>query len=436
MQHIFTTVSLLLFLLSTTVVNAQNESIIVVNGGLFGSATNLANPTIQNLSPTASPADSLGIIGTNSIQDILIDSNFAYVAAQDSIVKYDWTTRTRVAAAAFGGVSTVKLALYQDKLLVGNFYLPFGATGPYSNNLRIFDANTLAFIDSVPAVTKPTEDILVIGDYAYIAQNNSKIVGFGDTLGYLTVYDIQADTIVRNDTLALNGEEIGRLVTENGVIYALNGASNTISEYTIATGASSTYATGVDLKPATYGPTAFAGNGVWYFPYDSGVGSYNLVTRTAVSHHVTYLGNSAFAFNPANNTFCVSTTNFGNQTQNTGIVYDLQGDSLYSFEVGFSPEALAVVSNTLLNTVIVPAQGEELSYTLAPNPASNELTVRLDKAQLVRLEIINQVGQSMLVEQSYQAQTTLDVSNLPTGTYWMVVIDEKGRMRTQGFVKR
>ncbi|MGH1336639.1 MAG: T9SS type A sorting domain-containing protein [Aureispira sp.] len=436
MQHIFTSVSLILFLFSTAAINAQNESIIVVNGGLFGSTTNYANPTIQNLSPTASPADSLGTIGTNSIQDILIDSNFAYVAAQDSIVKYDWTTRTRIAAAAFGGVSTVKLALYQDKLLVGNFYLPFGSTAPYPNNLRIFDANTMAFIDSVPAITKPTEDILVIGDYAYIAQNHVKTSGFGDTLGYLTIYDIQADTIVSNDTLGLAGEEIGRLVTKNGVLYALNGASNTISEYAIATGAATTYAAGVDLKPASYGPTAFEGNGVWYFPYDSGIGSYDLTTGTAVSHHVTYLGNSAFAFNPANNTFCVATTNFGNQTVNTGIVYDLQGDSLYSFDVGFSPEALVVVSNTLLNTVIVPAEGEELNYTLAPNPTSNQLTVSLDKAQLVRLEVINQIGQSMLVEQSYQKETTLDVSHLPTGTYWMVVIDEKGRMRTQGFVKQ
>lgn len=434
MQTIFTTV--LLILAFSWGVNAQNESIIVVNGGLFGT-TNYANVTIQNLDPMAAPATQIGDIQVTSIQDILIDSNFAYVAAQDSIVKYDWTTKTRVAAVAFGGVSTVKLALYQNKLLVGNFYLPFGSTGAYPNNLRIFDATTLQFLDSVPAITQPVEDMLVIGDYAYIAQNNSKTVGFGDTLGFLTVYDIQADVIVRNDTLATGGEELGRLVTENGVIYGLNGASNTISEYTIATGASATYAAGVDLKPTTYAATAFpAGNGVWYFPYDSGIGSYNLQTRTALNHLVTYQGTSAFAFNAANNTFCVSTINFGNQSQNAGIVYNLQGDSLYSFDVGFSPEALAVVSNSLLNTKIVPAQGTELQYTLAPNPANERLTITLKKVQPVYLEIINQVGQSMLVEQSQQAQTTLDISNLTIGTYWLIVIDEKGRMRTQGFTKR
>lgn len=436
MQHIFTTITLILFLLSTTALTAQKESIIVVNGGLFGS-TNYANTTLQELDPTAAPAALIGVVEVTSIQDILIDSNYAYVAAQDSIVKYDWTTKTRVAAAAFGGVSTVKLALHQDKLLVGNFYLPFGSTAPYPNNLRIFDAHTLAFIDSVPAVTRPTKDILVIGDYAYIAQNNSKTVGFGDTLGYLVVYDILADTIVRKDTLATGGEEIGRLVEENGVIYALNGASNTISEYTIATGMSSTYAAGIDLKPSSYAPTAYTrGDGVWYFPYDSGIGSYNLSTRTALAHHVTYTGSSAFVYNPYDSTFCVATTNFGNQTLNTGIVYDLQGDSLYSFEVGFSPEALAVVSNTLLNTVIVPAKGKELEYTLFPNPTTGQLTIALKKNQPVHLEIINQVGQSMLIEQSQQAQTTLDVSHLPKGTYWMVVVDEKGRMRTQGFMKQ
>jgi hypothetical protein len=434
MQIIFTT--LLLIVAFSWGIHAQNESIIVVNGGLFGT-TNYANVTLQNLDPMAAPATKIGDIQVTSIQDILIDSNFAYVAAQDSIVKYDWTTRTRVAAAAFGGVSTVKLALFQDKLLVGNYYLPFGWTGPYPNNLRIFDANTLAFLDSVPAITEPVEDMLVMGNYAYIAQNNSKTVGFGDTLGFLVTYDIQADTIVRRDTLATGGEELGRLLTANGVIYGLNGASNTISEYTIATGASTTYAAGVDLKPTSYAATAFpAGNGVWYMPYDSGIGSYNLVTRTALNHLVTYQGTSAFTFNAANNTFCVSTINFGNQAQNTGIVYNLQGDSLYSFEVGFSPEALAVVSNSLLNTRIVPAKGTELEYTLAPNPASEQLTITLKKVQPVHLEIINQVGQSMLVEQCQQAQTTLDVSHLSTGTYWLIVMDEKGRMRTQGFTKR
>lgn len=434
MQTVITTLFLILFF--SWGMNAQNESIIVVNGGLFGT-TNYANVTIQNLDPMAAPASKIGDIAVTSIQDILIDSNFAYIAAQDSIVKYDWTTRTRVAAAEFGGVSTVKLELYQDKLLVGNYYLPFGATGPYPNNLRIFDAATLNFLDSVPAITQPVEDMLVIGAYAYIAQNNSKTVGFGDTLGFLTTYDIQADTIVRHDTLATGGEELGRLVTENGVIYGFNGESNTISEYNIATGVSSTYAAGVDLKPRDYATAAFpAGNGVWYVPYDSGIGSYNLLTRTAVMHHVTYQGTSAFTFNTGNNTFCVSTINFGNQTQNTGVVYNLQGDSLYSFEVGFSPEALAVVSNSLLNTRIIPAQGTELQYTLAPNPVREQLTVTLKKAQAVHVEVINQVGQSMLVAQSYQAQTTLDVSHLTTGTYWVIVIDEKGRMRTQGFTKR
>lgn len=435
MRHIFTTTFFILALSATSLLTAQNESIIVVNGGLFGS-TNYANTTIQTLKPNAAAAASLGSIEVTSIQDILVDSNFVYVAAQDSIVKYDWTTRTRIGAAVFGGVSTVKMALYQDKLLVGNFYEPFGATSPYPNNLRIFDANTLAFIDSVPAITKPTEDILIVGDYAYIGQNNSKTVGFGDTLGYLTVYDIQADTIVRNDTLSTTGEELGRLVIQNGTIYALNGTSNTISSYVIATGAKATVPSGVDLKPTSYGPTAFEESGVWYFPYDSGIGSYSLVANTPLVHRVTYTGSSVFTFNPYNRTFCVATSNFGNQTLNTGTVYNLQGDSLHSFEVGFSPEALAVVSNGLLSTIIIPAQKNELEYTLSPNPAREQLTVTLEKNQAVHLEIINQVGQSMLFEQSYQAATTLDISQLPTGTYWMVVIDEKGRMRTQGFVKQ
>jgi hypothetical protein len=429
MQRFFTLLSTFLFFCATAL-HAQTQSIIVVNGGLFGS-TDYANTTIQLLEPNTAPAVNMGTVEVTSIQDILIDSNYAYVAMQDSIVKYDWTTKTKVAAAAFGGVSTVKLALYQDKLLVGNFY-EFGA--PAFNNLRIFDANTLAYLDSVPEVIHPVEDMLILGDYAYIGQN-ATTASFSDTLGYLLTYDIVADTVVSRDTLNNLGYEIGRLVEQNGVIYALNNTSNTISQYNTSTGAKSTAAAGVDLRLATYGPAAYLDSGVWYFPYDSGIGSYSLVAGVPLVHRVTTTS-STFVFNPYNNTFCVATSVFGNQSQNTGIVYNLQGDSLYSFDVGFSPEALAVVSNTILSTTIVPAQGEELGYHLAPNPARDQITVHLDKVEPVRIEIVNQVGQTVLLQQSIQSATPLDISSLSTGTYWIVVVNQKGRLRTQAFTKQ
>ena len=54
-------------------------------------------------------------IQTQSVQDLLINGNIAYVAAQDSIVRYDLTNQTRTHAAAFNGPSTYTLELDQNR---------------------------------------------------------------------------------------------------------------------------------------------------------------------------------------------------------------------------------------------------------------------------------------------------------------------------------
>lgn len=429
--------TLLTFLFLGTLSNlfAQNESIIVVNGGVFG--TTNANTTIEVLN--SGTAINMGTIGTTSIQDLLIDSQYAYVAAQDSIVKYDWTTRTRVASNAFLGLSTVKLARYDDKLLVGNWYGPFGSTAPYNQHFLIYDANDLSFVDSIPQVTKPADDVVVIGDYAYIAQNNTT-PGYSDTLGYLTVIDLTTNTWVRNDTLSTTGTEIGRLVVEGDVIYSINKVSNTISSYNTVTMAKTTQAAagGVDLKPATYGPTAFTeGGGVWYFPFDSGIGSYNLAMNAVVSASIVNItGGFAFTMDTVNNNFCVSHINFSNQLQNKGRIYDMNGDSVGMFQVGFSPEAMAVVSNAIVGSTVQLATANELNYTIAPNPTSSNLTVSLERAEAVTLLVINQVGQNVLTQQSRDAVTTLDVAALPAGVYFLAVVNDNGLMRTERFVKQ
>lgn len=415
---------------------AQNESIIVVNGGLFGS-TNYANTTIEVLN--SGIATNMGTIQETSIQDILIDGQFAYVAAQDTLVKYDWTTKSIVAVNAFGGKSTVKLALYNGKLLVGNWYLPFGATGPYNKNFLIFDANDLSLLDSIPQVTKPADDFVVVGDYAYIAQNDAKVVGFGDTLGYLAVVDLTTNALVRYDTLSTTGADVGRLVVEGNMVYAINKYSNTISSYNTVTLAKSTQASagGVNINTAIHGPTVFTkGGGVWYFPYDNGIGSYNLSTNTVINANIVNVtGSFAYVLDTFNNNFCVSHIVFGNQAQNRGRIYDMNGDSVGMFQVGFSPQALAIVSSSVVGSTIQVAGANELNYSITPNPTRSTLNINLDIAEEVTLLVVNQVGQNVLQERSSATTTELNVANLPAGVYFLAVINEKGIMRTQRFVK-
>lgn len=422
---------------ATALLQAQTESIIVVNGGIYGT-TNYANTTIELLN-SQNPVN-MGTVGTTSIQDIVVDGEYAYIAAQDSIVKYNWLNKTKVAANAFDAPSTLSLAMHGNHLLVGNWYAPWGWTGAYNKHFLIYDASNLSLVDSIPQVTKPADDFVVVGDYAYIAQNNDKTLGFGDTLGYLAVVDLNTLSLVRYDTLSTNGDEVGRLVVEGDMIYSINKASNTISSYNTVTLAKSTQpsAAGVNLKTASYGPTAFSkGAGVWYFPFDSGIGSYNLSTNTIVMPNIVNItGSFAFVMDTFNNTFCVSHINYSDQTQNKGRIYDMNGDSVGMFQVGYSPEALAIVSTTVLGMDVTVAQEDELTYTLFPNPATTTLQIALNQEEAVNVMVINSMGQTVLNQTATGSVIELAIEELSAGTYFVAVVNEKGIMRAQPFVKK
>lgn len=413
---------------------AQSSALVVVNGGVFGT-NNYANVTIQS--------NSLGITGTdtiieNSVQDLLIDANTTqfYVAAQDSIVKYDYVNSypgiTRLAATAFNAPSTIKLALAGNKLLVGNWYPPFGFTGPYPNHLRIYDKNTLAFQDSIPAITKPAKDMIVVGNMVYIAQNNTGAT-FNDTLGYITVLDLTTNTIVRNDTLSTNGDEVGRMILIGNTIYTLNGASNTISSYDIVTNAKSTVSAGVNLQPRSYGKTIVPdANGIVYTLYNDSLGTYDLINNQALGGIIATPLANAFDVDTQQNQIAVTEINFVDQTQNTGIVYNTQGDSLYAFDVGFSPELVAFVLNVMVGTDQVA--DVQPTFELFPNPTANLLHVRLEEAKPVTWLALDMMGREVFREQTTTTVHSFEVAHLAPGTYILTALDEKGVLQSRRFV--
>ncbi len=423
-----------LFLFCSLYLCSTAQDLVVVNGGVFGSSE-YANFTTQSLSGGGLTA--LDTIYTNSIQDVVIDGQFAYVAAQDSIVKYNLSNLTRVAAIAFGAESTIKLSVNNGYLLAGNWYAPWGAVGPYNNHFRVFNANDLSFVDSIPAVSKPATDFVVHNNYAYIAQNNSKTVGYGDTLGYLAVVDLTNMSLVRTDTLSNNGDEIGRMVLEGDILYTINGASNTISTYDLLTQTYSTQSTAVDLNPKSYGPTAFnAAPGVWYVPFDSGIGSYDLANNAIVNANIVNInGSYAFALDTFNNRIAVSHIDYVNQNNNQGIYYNMNGDSIASFIVGYSPEAMAVVGSVVGSTKDISSQ-QALGVTLYPNPVSNILTIDIQTKGLYSASIYHMNGQLVSEVSNIEATATVSVASLNAGLYTMVIKDEAGNIFAQRFVKR
>lgn len=403
----------------------QAQQLVVVNGGLFGSSTDFANVGIFNA--TTGVFTPLDTIYTNSVQDVLIeDDRYIYVAAQDSIVKYDLWLGERIGAVQFGAASTIRLGLYQDKLLVGNWY------GASAGNLRIFDKNDLSYSDSIPEITKGASDFLIIGNKAYIAQNNVN-GSWSDTLGYIAVVDLDNNSFLHNDTLSVNGDEIGRLVNVGDTaLYTINGVSNTISHLNLITGTKQTLAAAATMRPKTTGASVFFDGTKWYLPFDNGIGTYNLVNNTVINADIVTVPSAlsfAFAVDVVIGNIYVSTLDFSNQANNQGLVYNLNGDSTGVFPVGFSPEVLGVLNSTItLSPFFV--QNVTVDYQLYPNPCSDLLNIR-SNSKIGDIYISDLSGRKLLEQQNIEnSATQLNIASLPKGIYF-ITIDRK----TTSFVK-
>ncbi len=401
----------LFFLFFSSFLSAQQ--LIVANGGVFGSSTEFANIGIYNSSDGS--FRQLDTVRTNSVQDVLVEENrFIYLAAQDSIVKYDLWTGERIAAQQFGAPSTIRLGIYGEKLIVGNWY------AASEGNLRIFDKNSLAFIDSIPEITKGATDFLIIGNKAYIAQNHTT-VNFSDTLGYMAIVDLDNLSFLRNDTLSSVGDEIGRLVNVgDSVLYTINGVSSTISTLHLLSGVKNTVAAAAVLYPKSTGKSVFFDGTKWYLPFNNGIGTYDLVNNAVINADIVIppTFSYGFAVDPIQDKIYVSSIDFGNQLlNNKGLIYNLNGDSTGIFPVGFSTEVLEVLNSTVnLNNSVL----EDLSQTtIFPNPIVNELNMQHSE-KIGRLEIIGLDSKVLKRFEGIENNVfKVDLSSLSSGVYFV-----------------
>ena len=390
------------------------QQLIIANGGLFGSQTDFVNLGIYD--SRNGNFISLDTVKTNSVQDVIVENDrFVYLAAQDSIIKYDVQSGQRVAVNSFGATSTVRLGLYQNKLLVGNWY------GNATGNLRIFDKNDLSFIDSIPEITKGATDFLIIGNKAYLAQNNTNS-NYMDTLGYMAVVDLDNLNFLYNDTLSTVGDEIGRLVNVGDTaIYSINGNSNTISRLNLLNGNKNSVAASAVLNPRYTGASVFFDGNKWYLPFNNGIGTFDIVNNSVIqSDIVTVDPNKGFAFavDPNLAKIYVSQIDYSNQSNNSGIIFNLNGDSTGVFPVGFSPEVLGILNNqnVLGNEMIFE---ENIDFKVFPNPCTDFLQVSC-QIKIDNIRIYNQLGQ--LVSQIKNLENTdftINTSYMESGIYYL-----------------
>lgn len=324
--------------LLTAPLSAQNgvERIVIVNGGQFNNPNENVNVMLYD--PVSGNSTVIDTIQTGSVQEVLLEGSTAYVAAQDSIVKYDLSTGQRLAAAAFGAPSTAKLGIYHNYLLAGNWY---GLTG---GNLRIFNKDDLSFVDSIPQLSKGARDFVIVGDTAYVVQNfNNQF--FGDSAGYISVVDLKRMRFVRDIALDPR-DELGRLVHVQGRLYGLNPNAETIEVYDIGTGqVLPKRFTGVDMQTDPTGARLLIHHDLLYTKINNGIGVYDLVNNRVIDTTLIDTFATAFALDTINDLFYLTQTDFFSYMR--GGIFNGTGSKAGAFSTGFAPEAIGIVYNDL-----------------------------------------------------------------------------------------
>lgn len=97
------------------------------------------------------------------------------------------------------------------------------------------------------------------------------------------------------------------------------------------------------------------------------------------------------------------------------------------------PPVVDATTSTVQNSTLSPT---DLPLRLYPNPATQTLNVQgLDPSATTLLQVVDAAGHAMLASRSANQTTyTLDISQLPSGTYFLTLSTQTGR-RTVSFVK-
>ncbi len=401
-----------------------NRQIITANGGLF--EVNLPYNdfvTVQAVDPVTNQVLVFDTIKTQSVQDVVVSGNFAYVAAQDSVVKYDITTYTRAATALVEGVN--KLAVYNNMLLITRQY-------PVTEKfVQVRSTSDLSLLKEFSEISGESAGILVKGTKAYIAVNG----GWAGTSGKIAILDMV--TVRFEQEIDLGADAIGiynlfrfkeNIVSVNRTPYGGTSGSLTMldpSNHFTTTVYNANIGTGYQVY-----------NKILYVGINGNLGSFDLNSMAVINP--TLIENPAAASFGSISSACLDTLNmkfYVNASDyfsfGQGYVYNFTGDSIGAYTSGISNEAIAIDYSSVTGV----ANHSSMGLSVYPNPCSTKLSI-IDLPSNSLVSIYSIEGQLVFHEtvQAPQTHFCMDVNQLTKGVYMLVVTQNQQIYRSK-FIK-
>ena len=401
-----------------TMSQSRNEwvnQVIIANGGRFESQPPYNDyVTMQTYDPATKITTDFDIIYTQSVQDVIINDHYAYVAAQDSIIMYDIDTYQRVAAVVDSGLS--RLGIYFDKLIVTKQY-------PITRFfVEILNANNLALLARVDGISGDCADVYPAKDSLYVAVNG----GFLGTEGKMAVISALGWTLGREINFGTQAVGINNLYEYGGIINAVNKTpygANPVGSITAYNTFSKTFVNTV--LPVKLGDGLGNINNILYVMMNDGVGSYNFDTHqildTAIitdPGFVNHLYITSGATDYVNNHLYL---NIGDRAAfGIDVVTTTAGDSVTSFLTGINADAIALEYKTPVG--FSDSKENTSSVSIFPNPVSDFMKINVSKGTIQEVSVIDISGRKVITAAgSGQSSMTLNCSALPAGLYFLTV---------------
>jgi len=307
------------------------SEVIIANGeNAFGAPE--SNIGIYNVaSKTYEVIDSMK---TNSVQDVFIEENLAFVSAQTKIFAYDLDTKTRTAEVDYPGVSPSKGSIFTDDnyVFVGNWY------GQSDSNIYAFDKITLDFEYSVTEATTECGGGISLNDTLYIGQKNKGTIDacapygcYSDTTGTIILADANTGAYYRTIDLGEAGKGISQIYNEGNYLFAVCAGSDKILKIEIGTDVIEEIS-----LPSFTQSTDLVGTKL-YLDLNNKAGYYDLADGSMAMSSTDLIG-EAIAYAPNSETAFSTATDFSSY----GKLYISNSSINDSVDVGISPQAIAL----------------------------------------------------------------------------------------------
>ncbi len=386
------------------------KQVIIGNGGIYGNPDD--HVTLASYNPDDQTTTTFGEILRESIQDLIIHDNYAYVTAEDSITKFDIDSYQKVASVY---ESNLHRLFYHEGFLFVSRRSDINGAPADGIYLKIYNAENLTLVAAVEGISSDASGIIVAQDTAYVAVPGD----WQATEGKFAVIDLGTYSLEREMNFGTEAVGIYDMFTDGEKIFTINK-----SPYGATTGSITTYNVGsasfsTNVINHVVGKGVSLEGNILYLGLDFGIGSYDIVSNQVLLNTIVpdpgsliYIFIADAAFDNINQLFYVTITNYFSMGE--GKIFDMTGNETGTFEADVSAEAIDI--DYRINDFVYTNPVSNVK--VFPNPFFGE--IQIQGASFSDLRVRNIQGQTVYENMNDESfDNKIDLSGLKDGIYFL-----------------